>query len=250
MCGRYTRTSNRDVIASEFGVVQFVNVDLSPRYNIAPSQNIEAIIRDGEDKRLGPMRWGFTISATAPTPVVSGGVNPRNSGGDTRSSPDSGVFQKPFTPINARAETVATSPMFRDAFRRHRCLVVADGFYEWRKDGQRKIPYFIHLRSGRPFGFAGIWSMYRTDMGQRIGTCAIVTCPPNDLMAPIHNRMPVILSAVAGDRWLDPNTAEVDLHALLVPLSSEDLEAYEVSTLVNSPKNDSVECVARIGHIE
>ena len=218
MCGRFTRTSSRDVIADEFGIAQFVNVELHPRYNIAPSQAVEAIIRDGEEKRLGPMRWGFTS-----TPATAA------------------------TPINARAETVATSPMFRDAFRRHRCLVVADGFYEWRKDGQRKVPCFIHLRSGRPFGFAGIWSLHRTEAGQRMATCAIVTCPPNELMAPIHNRMPVILPAGARDRWLDPHAEQGELCAMLAPLPSEDLEAYEVSTLVNSPKNDSPECVQRVG---
>src|SRR5579862_2640447 len=122
MCGRFSRSSSRDLIAQEFGVSQFVNVDLSPRYNIAPSLNIEAIIRDGDNKRLGPMRWGFESTSTSP--------------GTT-------------TPINARAESIATSPMFRDAFRRHRCLVVADGFYEWQKHGKTKTPYYIHLRSGR-----------------------------------------------------------------------------------------------------
>lgn len=218
MCGRFTRTSSREVIATEFGIAHFTNVDLQPRYNIAPSQIVEALICDGGEKRLGPMRWGFTsTSTTAPTP------------------------------INARAETVATSPLFRDAFRRHRCLVIADGFYEWRKDGQRKTPYFIHLRSGRPFGFAGVWSCHRSDRGQRIGTCAIVTCPPNELMAPIHNRMPVIVPAAAHDRWLDPSAADADLRQMLAPLPSEEMDAYPVSTLVNSPRNDSPECVRRIG---
>jgi len=218
MCGRITRASTRAEIASEFGISHFVDVDLQPRYNITPSQTVEAIISDGGERRLGPMRWGFT--ATSATT---------------------------HTPINARAETVATAPMFREAFHRHRCLVVADGFYEWRKDGPRKVPYFIHLRSGRPFGFAGIWSLHRTDAQQRIATCAIVTCPPNDLMAPIHNRMPVILPAGARDRWLDPHAAAGELRALLTPLPSAEMEAYAVSTLVNSPKNDSPECVQREG---
>jgi putative SOS response-associated peptidase YedK len=218
MCGRFTRTSNRDVIAAEFGVEEFSTVDLHPRYNIAPSQTVAAIICDGEEKRLGPMRWGFTPG-----------------------------FPTAMAPINARAETVATSPMFRNAFRRHRCLMVADGFYEWRKDGQRKIPYFIHLRSGRPFGFAGIWSTHGADLGPRIGTCAIVTCPPNELMAPIHNRMPVIVPVAARDRWLDADAEEGELREMLLPLPSELMEAHEVSTVVNSPRNDSEECVRRVG---
>jgi len=217
MCGRFARTSSRDVLAREFGVTTFVNVDLSPRYNIAPSQPVDAVIRHGEEKRLGPMTWGFRST------------NPR------------------LAPINARAETVATSPLFREAFQRRRCLVVADGFYEWQRHGRTKTPYFIHLRSARPFGFAGIFSMHRTDAGSRVATCAIVTCGANELVTPIHDRMPVIMPLEARERWLDPQTSGGDLRGLLVPLASEELEAYAVSTLVNAPQNDSVECVRRAG---
>jgi putative SOS response-associated peptidase YedK len=216
-CGRFARTSSRDVLASEFGIATFVNVDLSPRYNIAPSQPVDAIIRHGDEKRLGPMKWGFS------------------SANSTLAS------------INARAETVATSPLFREAFHRRRCLVVADGFYEWQRNGRIKTPYFIHLRSARPFGFAGIFSMHRTEVGHRVATCAIVTCRANELMATIHDRMPVIVPPDARERWLDPRTGEADLRGLLVPLSSDELEAYVVATLVNSPQNDSPECVERVG---
>jgi putative SOS response-associated peptidase YedK len=202
MCGRISRTSPREAIAEEFGVTRFVNVDLRPRYNVAPSENIVTIIRVGDEKRLGPMRWGF-VSPTAKGPKLA--------------------------PINARAETLATSSMFRDAFRRHRCLVVADGFYEWRKDGRRKTPFFIRLRSSRPFAFAGIWSLRRSEVGARSATCAIVTCPPNELMATIHNRMPAILPPGARDRWLDPTAGEAELREFLVPLPAENFEAYEVS---------------------
>jgi putative SOS response-associated peptidase YedK len=219
MCGRFSRSSSREVLAEEFGVARFVDVDLQPHYNIAPSQLVEAIIRDGTETRLGPMRWGFAASPSREPKVA---------------------------PINARAETIATSSVFRDAFRRRRCLIVADGFYEWRQDGRAKTPYFIHLRSGRPFGFAAIWSFDRVKEGTRVATCAIVTCPPNELMAPIHNRMPVILPRTARDRWLDPRSREVELRGLLAPLPSEDLEAYAVSTLVNSPRNDSPECARRL----
>jgi putative SOS response-associated peptidase YedK len=207
MCGRFVRTSPRAVLVDEFGVEHFVNVDFAPRYNIAPSQIVETIINDGSELRCGPMQWGYTTSVADRT--------------------------KP-APINARAETIATMPLFREAFQRRRCLVVADGFYEWRKDGGSKTPYFIHLRSGRPFGFAGIWSAYRTPVGQRVGTCAILTCAPNELVAPIHNRMPVILPKAARDRWLDRTAKENDLRALLVPLPSDEMEAHAVSTLVNS----------------
>jgi putative SOS response-associated peptidase YedK len=210
------------VIVDEFGVTHLINVDFAPRYNIAPSQPLETIINDGTELRCGPMQWGYTTSVA------------------DRTRP---------APINARAETIATMPLFREAFQRRRCLIVADGFYEWRKDGQRRIPHFIRLRSGRPFGVAGIWSTIRTDMGQRVGTCAILTCAPNELMAPIHNRMPVILSKVARDSWLDPRAGAGELQALLMPFPPEEMEAYAVSTLVNSPRNDLPECVAPVGNL-
>lgn len=219
MCGRISRTSPREVLADEFGVSRFINVDLRPRYNVAPSQFVETLIQVGDEKRLGPMRWGFVL-------------------------PDAEASKR--TPINARAETVASSSMFREAFRRHRCLVVADGFYEWRNDGHARTPHFVHLRSGRPFGFAGIWSTARHGVGDRLVTCAIITCPPNELMATIHDRMPVILPVGARDRWLDPAVGEIELRELLVTLPAERLEAYPVSPMVNSPENDSPECIRRI----
>jgi len=219
MCGRFARTSSREVIAAQFGVTRFVNVDLRPRYNIAPTQPVEAIVRDGTEKRLGPMRWGFASSSPK----------------DPKAAP-----------INARAETVATIPLFRDAFRRRRCLVVADGFYEWRREDSRKTPYFIRLRSGRPFGFAGIWTFGRTADGARAPTCAIMTCPPNARIAEIHDRMPVILPAAVHDRWLDPSAEQPELRQLLTPLPDDEMEAYEVSTAVNSARHDSPECVRRV----
>jgi putative SOS response-associated peptidase YedK len=215
MCGRFARTSSRDALVTEFDVAR-VNVNFAQRYSIAPSQSVEAIINDGTELRLGPMTWGYTTSS------------------EKQSKP---------APINARAETIATMPLFREAFQRRRCLVVADGFYEWRKDGSAKAPYLIRLRSERPFGFAAIWASMRTAMGQRVGTCAILTCPPNELVAPIHNRMPVILPKSARERWLDPSAGAAELQSRLTPFPADQMEAYAVSTLVNSPRNDSPECV-------
>ncbi|HVO25787.1 MAG TPA: SOS response-associated peptidase [Candidatus Margulisiibacteriota bacterium] len=219
MCGRFVRTSPQAVIVDEFGVEHFVNVDFRPRYNIAPSQQVETIINDGTELRMGPMLWGYTTSSADKTTPA---------------------------PINARAESVATMPVFRDAFQRRRCLVVADGFYEWQKNGGTKTPSFIHLRSQRPFGFAGIWVSTRTPMDQRVGTCAILTCAPNELMAPIHNRMPVILPRNARERWLDRSADAGELQALLTPFPADEMEAYPVSTLVNSPRNDVPECIAPV----
>jgi putative SOS response-associated peptidase YedK len=218
MCGRFVRTSPRAVLVDEFGVEHFVNVDFNPRYNIAPSQPLETIINDGTELRCGPMTWGYTTSSADKT--------------------------KPA--INARAETIATMPLFREAFQRRRCLVVADGFYEWQKNGSAKTPSLIRLRSGRPFGFAAIWASMRTAMGQRVGTCAILTCAPNELMAPIHNRMPVILPKGVRDRWLEPQANVAELQSLLTPFQADQMEAYTVSTLVNSPRNDSPECIAPV----
>jgi SOS response associated peptidase (SRAP) len=141
-------------------------------------------------------------------------------------------------------------PLFREAFQRRRGLVVADGFYEWKKDGNTKTPYFIHLRTRRPFGFAAIWSSTRTAMGQRVGTCAILTCAPNELMAPIHNRMPVILSKGARERWLEPGADARELQALLTPFPPDEMEAYAVSTLVNSPRNDTAECIVPVSGLQ
>jgi len=245
MCGRFSRASGREALSDEFPGVELGDMELRPRYNIAPSQTVEAIIRDEAALRLAPMRWGFT-PAFAKDPT--------------------------FAPINARAETVATSPMFRQAFRHGRCLIVADGFYEWRRDGRRKTPYFIRRRSGRPFGFAGIYSRRDAAIVQRpraevhrgaadssrsvttshardaadgavLPTCAIITCGPNELLAKIHNRMPVILAVAARARWLDPSTAADELLGLLTPLPAAEMEAYEVSTWVNSPRHDTPECV-------
>jgi putative SOS response-associated peptidase YedK len=223
MCGRFVRTCPQAVIIDELGVHQFVNVDLAPRYNIAPSQTVETIINAGSELRCGPMRWGYTTSVA------------------DRSKP---------SPINARAETIATMPLFREAFQRRRCLVLADGFYEWQKNGSSKTPCFIHLRSGRPFGFAAIWSSTRTAMGERVGTCAILTCGPNELMAPIHNRMPVILPKNARERWLDRTADTAELQSLLTPFAPEEMEAYAVSTLVNSPRNDTPECIASVSGLQ
>lgn len=218
MCGRISRSSPRSVLADEFGIAEFVNVDLAPRYNIAPSQMVEAMVRDGAAVRLGPMRWGFA-----------------NEPGAARA------------PINARAETVSRIAVFREAFAKRRCLIVADGFYEWQKAGSAKRPHFIRMRSGRPFGLAGIWTSFHAENGQRVPTCAILTCAANALMAPIHNRMPVILPPAARERWVDPSLdASPSLRALLAPFTSEEMEAYEVSTFVNSPRHDSPECVRRL----
>jgi putative SOS response-associated peptidase YedK len=142
--------------------------------------------------------------------------------------------------INARAETVADKPSFKKPFKYHRCLIVADGFYEWRKEGSRKIPVYVRLRDGRPFGLAGLYSDWKPPDGDIIRTCTIITTEPNSLLETIHNRMPVIIPKGKNQLWLDPEVQDtVILKALLVPYSPDKMKAYDVSTNVNSPATDS-----------
>jgi putative SOS response-associated peptidase YedK len=148
--------------------------------------------------------------------------------------------------INARAETLIEKPSFRTAFRRRRCLVLADGFYEWRQDpGRRgKTPMLVRLREDKPFAFAGLWENWQSPDGSTILSCTIITTQPNSLMETIHNRMPVILPERAYEPWLEPG--EVDpqtLTSLLQPFPAEEMVAHPVSTLVNDPKNESPECI-------
>jgi putative SOS response-associated peptidase YedK len=221
MCGRFTRSSPREVICEEFHAVPSGTIDFAPRYNICPGEAVLAVVGAGAAPHLGMLRWGL-VPFFAQDP--SGG--PRA--------------------INARAETLAARPTFREAFRHRRCLVVADGFYEWRREGRVRTPYFVRPVAGRPIAFAGLWDRWRAPEGGVLATCAIVTCPANERLAAIHERMPVIVAAADRGRWLDPRADPARLPALLRPCPSEALDAYEVSRLVNSPRNDAPECARPI----
>jgi putative SOS response-associated peptidase YedK len=213
MCGRYTQTSAFDELAGRFGITveDEDREELTPRYNTAPSLTVPVVVATASGRRLVMARWGFRpawMKASMPPP------------------------------INAKAETLATSRMFQDALTRGRCLVPADGFYEWKAvPGQkRKQPYYVKVRGGL-FAFAGLWT---PPAGSGLPpTCTIITTAPNALLAEIHDRMPAILERADEDRWLDPhvtNTAE--LLACLRPLPAERTEAYPVSALVSSPGNE------------
>ncbi|MHB8880140.1 MAG: SOS response-associated peptidase [Thermodesulfovibrionales bacterium] len=216
MCGRFVRTSPVSLIAERFRIGLPPDFP-EPSCNIAPTQEILIINRQGA-KQFVACRWGFLPSwAKAPSPEQS--------------------------LINARAETIATKPAFREAFRQQRCLVIADGFYEWQKVKGRKIPVYIHLRSGGPFGLAGIYSRWHSPEGEDICTCAIITTGANDLLAPIHDRMPVILPRDKEDLWLDPRQDPDVLLEMLRPYPSEELEYYEVSPKVNTPAYDSPDAI-------
>ena len=218
MCGRFTQTASPQVIAKQFAIT---NPPLfTPRYNIAPSQPIAAIRIDPTTTRtLVMLRWGL-IPSWAKDPKIG------------------------YQCINAKAETVAEKPSFRSAFKKRRCLVVATGFYEWQVRGRIKQPMWIGLKNKEPFAFAGLWEHWQPTVGEPLETCTIITTEPNELMTPIHNRMPVILAPASYDQWLDPYFQEVDsLKTILRPYPSEELTAYPVSTLVNSPSHDIPQCL-------
>lgn len=223
MCGRYTESAAFDVLAERFGLEVEESADeaLFGRYNIAPSQPVPIIVADNGRRRLLAARWGLR-----PHWACDGKL----------------------APINARAETVATSPMFREALKHHRCLMPADGFYEWQvRPGQkRKQPYYIRLKGGELFAFAGLYTPTGPE-GEVPATCTIVTTAPNDLLAPIHNRMPVILESREEGRWLDPRVAKAaDVLPCLRPLPAERMEAYAVSPLVSSPRSNGPELIAPV----
>jgi putative SOS response-associated peptidase YedK len=222
MCGRFTQTASPELIAEQFGVRPPLAV--SPRYNIAPSQPIAAIRSDPDSstRTFVMLRWGL-IPSWAKDPKMG------------------------MHCINAKAETVAERPSFRSAFKKRRCLVIADGFYEWQRHGGRKQPMWIGRTDRRPFAFAGLWEHWQPSAGDPIESCTIITTEPNDLMAPIHNRMPVILDRTAYDQWLDPTFQQTELlKPLLRPYPSEELTAYLVSILVNNPRHDVPQCLESV----
>jgi putative SOS response-associated peptidase YedK len=218
MCGRISLSTSPEELAEELELPGLPQ-DFVPRYNIAPSQKILAIVADPAAGRQAAFyRWGL-VPFWAKDPSIGNRM------------------------INARAETVAEKPAFRNAFTRQRCLVPVSGFYEWKKEGSGKVPMHIRLASRKPFALAGLWEEWKPKSGAPIRSCTILTTTGNEFMAPIHDRMPVILSRDAQARWLDPTHPPADLRDLLAPSADAELEAWEVSTLVNSPANDVAECL-------
>lgn len=219
MCGRFTLTVDPAEIKDAFAGTEFPP-QFAPRFNIAPTQPVLAIPNDGAN-RADFFIWGL-IPSWAKDPAIGNRL------------------------INARGETLAEKPSFRGSYKYHRCLVVADGFYEWKKQPgtKTKVPYYIHMKDRQPFAFAGLWDEWHSSDGSQIRSCTIVTIEPNELMASIHNRMPVILSPDTYAQWIDSAARTPDsLSALIKPYPAEEMAAYPVSTLVNSPQNDRPECV-------
>lgn len=230
MCGRYTLTAPADELVEVFDVGALTFDHWPPRYNLAPTQDAPIVVRGREgERRLGLMRWGL-VPGWADDPSIGGRL------------------------INARAETAAGKPAFRDAFAERRCLVPADGFYEWQRrpapSGGKpvKVPWWIHRPGRRPFAFAGLWERWRSaGGGSPLVTFTILTTEPNERVRPLHDRMPVILpDRAAEDRWLSPDARADDLAELLTPVAGDYLEAWPVSTAVNRPANDAPELIERL----
>jgi len=222
MCGRYTLTAQPDQIVAAFGLPGIS--EYSPRYNIAPTQGVPVVraAEANDEREFAQLRWGLV-------PFWAKDLKIGN------------------RMINARGETVATKPSFRQAFVKRRCLVIADGFYEWKKLGKNeKQPYYIHRKDASPFGFAGLWERWNGEDGQ-VESCTIITTSANALMEPLHDRMPVILDPEDYETWLDPSLQERDeVERLLASHPMPDWETYPVSTIVNNPRNESPECIERV----
>ncbi|TCP29066.1 putative SOS response-associated peptidase YedK [Scopulibacillus darangshiensis] len=222
MCGRFTLFTDLDVLIDQFNLFNSGEIQYQPRYNIAPSQPILSVINDGKNNRAGFLRWGLVPSFAK----------------------DKSIGYKM---INARAETIDEKPTFKRLLARRRCLIIADSFYEWRRDEGKKTPMRIHMLNNDPFALAGLWDRWESPDGEEITSCTIITTKPNDLMKDIHDRMPVILSKEDEGMWLDRSVNDKQvLKQLLVPYDAEKMEAYEVSNVVNSPRNEMKECIREV----
>ena len=220
MCGRYTLIADLGDLAQRF---EFDGSDFSydPGYNIAPTESV-LTVRNLDGREAAFMRWGL-IPFWAKDPKIGARM------------------------INARAETVAEKPAFRKALKKRRCLVLADGYYEWQKTPAGKRPFRIIMHSGEPFAMAGLWETWNDPKGNVAPSCTIITTAANDFLSPIHNRMPVILPRESEEMWLEAEVEDaVALTHILVPSPDDALDAYEVSTLVNYARNDGPEVIARV----
>ena len=223
MCGRFTLKTDPETLTETFpGFTTPAADEMSPRYNIAPSQQV-AIVPNNGDKSVEFFRWGL-IPSWAKDPKIGNRM------------------------INARSETLAEKPSFRTAYKRRRCLILSDGFYEWKAEpgSKTKTPFYIRLKSEKPFAFAGLWERWSPNIDDDpLLSCTIITTSPNTLMETIHRRMPVILEPDGYDQWLDPgDQSPRQLDGLLTQYPAEEMMAYPVSRLVNRPSNDSPDCIA------
>ncbi|MFY0759416.1 SOS response-associated peptidase [Metabacillus dongyingensis] len=223
MCGRYTLFAEYSDLVDRFHIGAAIDEDeYVYSYNIAPSHEVLSVINDGTQNRMGLLKWGLI-------------------------PPFAKDEKFGYKTINARAETLADKPSFRHAFRNKRCLVLADSFFEWKRHENGKTPMRIKMKSDEPFGMAGLWESWKSPNGKTIYSCTVITTEPNELMSSIHDRMPVILKPEDEASWLDPSNHDPDyLHQFLKPFDQTQMEAFEVSSDVNSPKNNGVHLIREI----
>jgi putative SOS response-associated peptidase YedK len=223
MCGRFTIAAEKEKVRDVVPGMKVVEWH-GPRYNVAPSQPVP-VVRNVDERVLQWRRWGL-IPSWAKEPAIGSRM------------------------INARAETLAEKPAFRSAFEKRRCVIVADGFYEWQKvpGSTRRKPFHFRIEDGRPFAFAGLWDRWMSPEGEEIVTCTIITTAANERVKPVHERMPVIMRPDRIERWLNPEpvTAAV-LQACLEPRPASEMVCHGVSTRVNNPRNDDDACLAPAG---
>ena len=220
MCGRFAQRTDPKRVAKAFGVTDVPNIEA--RYNIAPTQNILNIRQVDNDREAVLLKWGLVPSWAK----------------------DVSIGMKL---INARSETITEKPSFREAFKKRRCIIPADGFYEWQRKEGRKQPFFFQMKDESPFGFAGLWERWQGVDGQVIESCTILTTGANKVLQPVHDRMPVILHSDDYDLWLDDDLRKAELRQeLLRPFEAAEMMAYQVSTAINSPKNQGATLIEQI----
>lgn len=220
MCGRFTQRQPAVRLKKEFSVEEVPEVEA--RYNIAPTQSILGVRQTLDSREMSFLKWGLIPSWAK----------------------DSSIGAKL---INARSETVTEKPSFREAFKRRRCIIPADGFYEWQRTGGRKQPFFFHMRDDWPFGFAGLWNKWKNEDGEVIESCTILTTEANELLRRVHDRMPVILTPEDYEVWLDDDLRKRSLREeLLRPFPASEMEGYHVSASINSPSNQGAELIEQM----
>ncbi len=225
MCGRFTITLEAADLEQDLGVAE-MPVDWQPRYNVAPTQPVAAVL-DATSRRAEWLRWGL-IPTWAKDPAIGSRL------------------------INARSETITEKPSFRSAFSRRRCLILADGFYEWKRQPDQKgpsQPFYFHRADRKPFAFAGLWETWKPPEGEVIRSCTIITCEANEVVSPIHDRMPVILSGGQMWQWLEPGTPET-LTGFLKPYPAQWMATYPISRAVNDANRESPELTKSIGQVD
>ncbi len=223
MCGRYGISVSRDQLKtylSEHYQIKVLDENIQlPRYNIAPGQDVVSVINDGTKYRVGLLKWGF-VPAWAKDESIG------------------------YKMINARSETLKEKPAFKKSFYQQRCIILADGFFEWYRTTSTKTPYYFYLKDRRIFGFAGLWTAYKRPDGSTLYTCSIITTKANDILKDIHDRMPVILDETTAKQWLDPNLKDHEvLESILKPYDPNEMALHQVSSRVNKAMNDDEDII-------